>query len=408
MTGVNGKTTTTRFIAHILQGTGRRVGMTCTDGIYIDDRRIDNEDCAGPQSAANVLMNPRVDAAVLETARGGVLRAGLGFDLCNVAVVTNIAEGDHLGLAYVDNLETLAKVKRAIVDVVMPTGYAVLNAADPLVAEMAPKCPGKVVFFARDPAQSVLAAHRQNGGRAIFVRDGAIVIADGAREEVVISLDRVPLTHRGRIGFQVENALAAIAAAWSLGVPLDVIRTRVESFAANLEQSPGRFNLLEIRGALVVIDYGHNSSALLALVEAVETLPHQQRTIVYSTAGDRRDCDIVRQGEILGRNFDRVILFEDHYLRGRAEGEIIGLLRKGLASATRTKTIEEIRGAIAAIEAGLNAAQPGDLVVIQADTIDETVQYLHRYLKTLSSHTPVGLVALEAKPPVKSLSVAER
>ena len=209
---------------------------------------------------------------MLETARGGMLRAGLGFDLCDVAVVTNIGEGDHLGLAYVDNLETLAKVKRAIVDVVMPTGYAVLNAADPLVAEMAAKCPGKVVFFARDPAQSVLAAHRQNGGRAIFVRDGAIVIADGAREEVVISLDRVPLTHRGRIGFQVENALAAIAAAWSLGVPLDVIRTRVESFAADLDtvarplQPAG-----DPTAPLVVIDYGHNSSALLALVEAVET-----------------------------------------------------------------------------------------------------------------------------------------
>jgi cyanophycin synthetase len=408
VTGVNGKTTTTRFIAHILQGTGRRVGMTCTDGIYIDDRRIDDEDCAGPQSASNVLMNPRVDAAVLETARGGVLRAGLGFDFCDVAVVTNIGEGDHLGLSYVDDLETLAKVKRAIVDVVLPTGYAVLNAADPLVAGMAPKCPGKVVFFARDPAQSVLAAHRQNGGRAIFVRDGSIVIADRAREEVVISLDRVPLTHRGRIGFQVENALAAIAAAWSLGVPLDVIRARVESFAANLDQSPGRFNLLEIRGATVVIDYGHNSSALLALVEAIEKLPHQKRTIVYSTAGDRRDGDIVRQGEIIGQNFDQAILFEDHYLRGRAEGEIIGLLRKGLASATRTKTIEDVRGAIPAVEAGLKAAQPGDLVVIQADTIDETVQYLHRYLKTLPPRVPVGPVPLETKAPVKTFTAAER
>ena len=408
MTGVNGKTTTTRFIAHILQGTGRRVGMTCTDGIYIDERRIDNEDCAGPQSATNVLMNPRVDAAVLETARGGVLRAGLGFDFCDVAVVTNIGEGDHLGLAYVDDLETLAKVKRAIVDVVLPTGYAVLNAADPLVAQMAAKCPGKVIFFARDPEQSVLAAHRQSGGRAIFVRDGSIVIADGAREELVISLDRVPLTHRGRIGFQVDNALAAIAAAWSLGVPMDVIRTRVESFAANLDQSPGRFNLLEIRGASVIIDYGHNSSALLAIVEAIEKLPHQKRTIVYSTAGDRRDCDIVRQGEIIGQNFDQAILFEDHYLRGRAEGQIIALLRKGLVSATRTKTVEEIRGAIAAVEAGLKAAQPGDLVVIQADTIDETVQYLHRYLKALSSHAPVGVVALEAKNAVKSLTAAER
>jgi cyanophycin synthetase len=146
----------------------------------------------------------------------------------------------------------------------------------------------------------------------------------------------------------------------------------------------------------------------LALVEAIEKLPHQKRTIVYSTAGDRRDCDIVRQGEIIGQNFDRAILFEDHYLRGRAEGEIIGLLRKGLASATRTKTIEDIRGAIAAVEAGLKAAQPGDLVVIQADTIDETVQYLHRYLRTLSPRAPIGPVSLETKTPVKTFTAAER
>ena len=170
--------------------------MTCTDGIYIDDRRIDDEDCSGPQSARQRADEPRVDAAVLETARGGILRAGLGFDLCDVAVVTNIGEGDHLGLSDVDDLETLAKVKRAIVDVVLPSGYAVLNAADPLVAEMAAKCPGKVVFFARDPARAVLAAHRQAGGRAVFVRDDLIVIADGAREEAADLVGPRPLDAR--------------------------------------------------------------------------------------------------------------------------------------------------------------------------------------------------------------------
>jgi cyanophycin synthetase len=195
----------------------------------------------------------------------------------------------------------------------------------------------------------------------------------------------VPLTHRGRISFQVENCLAAIAAAWSLGIPMEVIRTRVDSFAANLEQSPGRFNVLEANGATIIIDYGHNSSALTALIEAIEKFPHQRRTIVYSTAGDRRDCDIVRQGEIIGEAFDRVILFEDHYLRGRVEGEIIGLFRQGLSKATRAREITEIRGAIPAVELGLSSVQPGELLLVQADTIDETVQYMERYLKALAA-----------------------
>jgi cyanophycin synthetase len=180
---------------------------------------------------------------------------------------------------------------------------------------------------------------------------------------------------------------------------MDVIRTRVDSFAANLNQSPGRFNVLDIKGATVVIDYGHNSSALLALIEAIEKFPHQRRTIVYSTAGDRRDCDIVRQGEIIGQQFDRVILFEDHYLRGRAEGEIIGLFRQGMANGSRVKEVAEIRGAVKAIEAGLASAQPGDLLLVQADTIDETVEFMETFLN-VQAEPLVALPAEHAKKPV--------
>ncbi|MDZ7619557.1 MAG: cyanophycin synthetase, partial [Patescibacteria group bacterium] len=205
ITGTNGKTTTTRFVAHILKGTGKQIGMTCTDGIYIDDRRIDSDDCSGPQSARSVLLNPAVEMAVFETARGGILREGLGFDRCDVAVVTNIGEGDHLGLADVGDLEMLAKVKRCIVDVVKPSGAAVLNAADPHTVAMAEYCPGQVVFFSSDEHHSVLAAHRAAGKRAVFVRDNAVILADGSREEFLLSLDRAPLTHGGRIAFQVEN-----------------------------------------------------------------------------------------------------------------------------------------------------------------------------------------------------------
>jgi len=295
-------------------------------------------------------------------------------------------------------------VKRTIVDVVAQDGTAVLNAADPLVAAMASYCPGMVLLFAIDGNHPVMVRHRSVGGRAIFVRDNTIVLAEGEREESLLSLDRVPLTHGGQIPFQVENTLAAVAAALSLGVPRDVVRARVESFAADLDKVPGRFNLLEVHGATVIVDYGHNAPALLALLEALEKFPHARRICVYSTAGDRRDCDIIRQGEILGNAFDRVILYEDHYTRGRADGEIIALFRKGLASGARVKEIEEVRGAVAAVEAALRSAQPGELLLVQADTIDETVDFVRRYLDSLRA--PVAATTTEEAAQAVEVAVA--
>ena len=394
VTGINGKTTTTRFIAHILKGQGLRVGMTSTDGIFIDGRRIDSGDCSGPKSAGAVLMNPAVDAAVLETARGGVLREGLAFDRCDVAVVTNIGDGDHLGIGEVNTPEDLAKVKRCIVNVVPPNGVAVLNAADPLVVGMEAHSAGGIFYFAIDGNQPVLARHRAAGGKVIFVRQGNVVVAEGEREEVILSLDRVPLTLGGKIAFQVENTLAAVAAALSLKVPPEVIRARAESFAADMDKVPGRFNLLEIHGATVIVDYGHNAHALTALVQAIEHFPSVRRTCVYSTAGDRRDCDMLRQGQLLGEAFDRVILYEDHYTRGRPDGEIIRLLREGMASGKRVRQIDEIRGAVTAVETALRSAQPGELMLVQADAIDETVQFVRRYVQSITAE-PVLPVEVE-------------
>jgi cyanophycin synthetase len=381
VTGVNGKTTTTRLIAHIVACAGHRVGMTCTDGIYISGRRIDADDCSGPQSARNVLMNPLVDAAVLETARGGILREGLGFDHCDVAVVTNIGEGDHLGLAGIDTPEQLAKVKRCLVEAVSPGGAAVLKGDEPLVAEMAAHCPGGVVFFAQDGEYPLLAQRRREGGRAAFVRDNAVVLADGMNEFTLLTLDRVPLTHHGRIGFQVENVLAAAAACWALGLPCEQIRKGLESFSSRLDKTPGRFNLLEIAGATVVVDYGHNPSSLAAVLEAIDQFPHRRRSAVYSAAGDRRDGDMIRQGELLAGAFDCVFLYEDHYLRGRPPGEIIKLFRQGLAYGPRVTQIEEIHGWQCAVDAALRSVQPGELLLVQADVIDEAVQYVRRWLE---------------------------
>ncbi|HEX3999731.1 MAG TPA: cyanophycin synthetase [Pirellulales bacterium] len=408
VTGVNGKTTTTRFIGHILRGAGRRVGMTCTEGIFVDSRRIQTGDCSGPQSAQAVLLNPHVDAAVLETARGGILRAGLGFDRCDVAVVTNIGEGDHLGLNDIDTLEKLARVKRTIVEALGPSGVAVLNAQDQLVADMASYCRGSVVFFSLNPNDPVVGAHRQKGGRAVIVRDGTILLCERELEVPLVALDRVPLAHGGRIGFQVENTLASVGAAWGLGLMRDAIRAGLETFTADMEHIPGRFNLLDIHGVTVVVDYGHNPSSLVALIAALDQFPHKRRTAVYTCAGDRRDCDMIRQGELLGAAFDRIILYEDHYVRGRREGEIMGLLQQGLTSGNRVRDIQEIRGAVTAIETALRTVRLGELLMIQADTIDETVAFLQHYLATHTDGREIDLrEALAVARPVAAEASAD-
>ncbi|SIN78621.1 cyanophycin synthetase [Singulisphaera sp. GP187] len=387
VTGVNGKTTTTRLIAHIMRGTGKTVGMTNSDGIYIDNRRIEAGDCSGPQSARAILLNPKVDVAVLEAARGGILREGLGFDKCDVAVVTNIGEGDHLGLSGIETLEKLALVKRTIVDVVQPTGVAVLKADDPWVEQMAPKCPGSVLFFCRDAQHPVIQAKREQGGRVAFVRDEVVILAEGTNEISLAPLSRIPLTYDGRVAFQVENALAAAAAAWSAGVPLDLIRMGLATFTSSAHVTPGRFNVLEANGAAVIIDYGHNPSAVTALVEALEMFPQQRRTIIFSAEGDRRDEDIVRQTEILGDAFDSVILYEYPNRRGREPGEILGLLREGFATATRLSDIIEAPDEPTAIDQALRALKPGDLLVVQPKEIDDVVSEVIRFLETTPPKT---------------------
>ena len=389
VTGTNGKTTVTRFLAHVLRGTGKTVGMTCTDGIYIGERRIDSDDCSGPLSAGNVLMNPNVEMAVFETARGGVLRAGLGFDECDVAVITNVGDGDHLGLNYINTVEDLAKVKRVIVDVVSEKGTAVLNAADPLVVEMAEYCPGKVLFFALDGSNTVIVKHRAEGGRAVFVKGKTIILADGAHEEPLLNLDRVPMTFGGRISFEVENTIAVLGAAWAMGIPREIMIRQACCFATDASKVPGRFNVMKVWGATVVVDYGHNAHSLRAMIDALGTFPHKKCSALYSMAGDRRDIDIINIGEMLGNAFDRVILYEAHTIRGRARGRIAELMREGLVRGKRVKEVEEIEGAIDSMEFALNTVEPEELLLLQADTIDESVNFVREYIERERS-TPVA------------------
>lgn len=375
VTGTNGKTTTTRLIAHLLAGAGYRVGMTNTDGVHVNGRQTDSGDCSGPKSARNVLMHPEVDAAVFETARGGILREGLGFDRCQVGVVTNIGAGDHLGLNFITTVEDLAVLKRVIVQNVADDGYAVLNATDPNVVRMAQLCPGGVIFFAADPHHPVLASHRAQGLRCVFVENGEIVAAEGSWRERVALRD-VPMTRQGTIGFQVENAMASLAAVWALGMEWDVIRAGLASFVNDASNAPGRFNVMDWRGATVIADYGHNPDAMRALVAAVQGMPAKRRSVVISGAGDRRDEDIREQTQILGTAFDEVILYQDACQRGREDGEVIALLRQGLEGAARTTRVDEIRGEFLAIDTALERLQPGDLCLVLVDQVEEALAHL--------------------------------
>ena len=376
VTGVNGKTTVTRLVAHLMAAWGKTVGMTNTDGIHIADRRVEAGDCAGPKSAKAILLNPKVEAAVLETARGGILREGLGFDLCDVGIVTNIGYGDHLSLNGVNTLEQLARVKRTIIEAVAPWGSGVLKADDPLTAAMAPFCPGKVIFFAKDPNDAVLSAHRPAGGRAVFLRDGLITLAEGSVENTLTAIARVPLTLQGRIGFQIDNVLAATAAAWALEIDPETIIDALHTFGSDVKTTPGRFNVLHHGGATVIMDYVHNESALLAIGEAIEQLPHERRSAVFTVAGDRRDIDIIRQGQILADMFDDVVVYEDSCTRGRPDGEVVELLRKGIALGTRIRTVHETRGEFKAVEHALSNLRAGDLLIIQVDRVDAMIAFI--------------------------------
>lgn len=373
--GTNGKTTTVRLIAHILGSHGLRVGMTNSDGVYIQGQRIDTGDCSGPKSARNVLMHPDVDAAVFETARGGVLREGLAFDRCNVAVVTNIGVGDHLGLSYITTVEDLAVVKRVVVQNVAPDGMAVLNAADPMTAAMAGACPGSVTFFTQNRHHPLMDTHHARGRRVVYVEKGFIIAAQN-QDEQHFDLAQIPITRNGNIGFQVENVMAAIGAAWALNVDWETIRKGITTFVSDVQTTPGRFNFFDYRGASVIADYGHNPDAMLALVSAIESIPAKRRFVVISGAGDRRDIDISRQSEILGDAFDEIILYQDQCQRGRADGEVLQLLQNGLVNAKRANKIVEVRGEFLAIDSALSRLSEGDLCLILIDQIDEALAHI--------------------------------
>ena len=387
VTGTNGKTTTARMISHIFKGMGRKVGMTSTDGVVIDERLLIRADASGPRSARMVLQNPRVDFAVFEVARGGILREGLGYERNDVAVVLNVAP-DHLGLRGIDTVEQLANVKAVLVEAVPRDGHAVLNADDPLVRAMSRRCSGQVVWISMEEPGSetrdMIDAHCRRGGKALVLnpseRGEMIVVKHGPREMQLAWTHLLPATFAGRARMNVQNSLAAAAAAFASGAPLHDIRQGLRTFSTNYYLAPGRLNEIEVNGVNVIVDYCHNAPGMLMLGDFVDRvgdsmhshdLARPSRIGVIATAGDRRDEDMRELGAIAARHFDVVVVREDDALRGRARGEVAGLVTEGVQGAmehgVRCKQVEQVHDEIEAVRHAMSRANRGDLLVICVD-----------------------------------------
>jgi cyanophycin synthetase len=413
VTGTNGKTTTARMIAHVFKGMGRKVGMTSTDGIVIDERLVIRSDASGPKSARMVLQNPRVDFAVFEVARGGILREGLGYQRNDVAVVLNVAP-DHLGMRGIDTLEQLAQVKAVIVEAVPRDGFAVLNADEELVRAMRKRCSGEVVWFSMAEADSetheMIEAHCRRGGRAVYLERGdlgeMIVIRHGRRTMQLAWTHLLPATFGGKAKMNVQNSLAAAAAAFAAGAHLHDIRQGLRTFTTSYYLSPGRLNQIEVAGATVIVDYCHNAPGmrllgdfveqLAASAGAVTDLAKPSRIGVIATAGDRRDEDMRELGAVAADHFDVLVVREDVALRGRGRGDVAGLVAEGarsrMAEGARCKQVEIVLEEIPAVHHAMARANPGDLVVLCVDKHGPVLAEL----ETMSSQAQAGAHVGEA------------
>jgi cyanophycin synthetase len=387
ITGTNGKTTTSRMVAHIFKGLGRKVGMTSTDGIVIDERLVIRADASGPKSARMVLQNPRVDFAVFEVARGGLLREGLGYERNDVGVVLNVA-ADHLGMGGIDTIEQLAAVKQVVVEAVPRNGFAVLNADDPLVAKMSRACSGEVVWFTMKqpgtPEWQRVDDHCRRGGRGVLLEcselGDMILIRHGRRSMQLAWTHLLPATFGGRAVMNVQNAMAAAGAAFAAGASLHDIRQGLRSFNTSYYLAPGRLNVTEVEGVTVVVDYCHNAAGMRLLGDFVDKLTEQpaddllrhRRIGVVATAGDRRDEDMRELGAVAADHFDILVVREDTRLRGRAAGETARLVEEGaraaMAAGARCHLVEQVLDELEASRHALDVAAAGDLVVLCADS----------------------------------------
>lgn len=375
VSGTNGKTTTTRLMAHVCKQAGYKVGYTTTDGVYIQNEMMMKGDCTGPVSAEFVLKDPTVDFAVLESARGGILRAGLGFHHCDIGIITNIA-ADHLGLQGIDTLEQLARVKSVVVESVFPEGYAILNADDDLVFNMRKNLECNIALFSLDENNPRIAEHCRKGGTAAVFENGYVSIMKGTWKIRVEKVSNIPLTFGGKAEFNIANCLPVILAAFLRNFKMEDIRSALWSFIPSPAQTPGRMNMFRFRNFSVMVDYAHNTAGLTAIGKFLAKMDVGKKTGIIAGVGDRRDEDTVSLGAEAARIFDEIIIRQDRNLRGRSEEEIIELMMQGIKSVDPDKKVTVIRNEREAIEHALMHAEKDSLIIICSDVIPDALEQI--------------------------------
>lgn len=378
VTGTNGKTTTTRLLAHMIKMQGYKVGYTTTDGVYIQNQLMMSGDCTGPASAEFVLRDPTVDFAVLECARGGLLRAGLGFHHCDIGIVTNVA-ADHLGLKGIHTVEQLARVKGVIPETVLPDGYAILNADDDNVYEMRNNVECNVALFSMDEDNPRIKAHAANGGLSAIYENGYITICKGEWKMRIIKTINVPLTFGGKAVFMIQNVLPAALTGYIRNFPLDSIKVALESFIPSPSQTPGRLNMFSFKNFQVLLDYAHNPAGLRALQKMVEKMDGKPKVGIIAGIGDRRVEDNNSMGAIAAEMFDEVIIRQDKHLRGKTEEELIKMLHDGIRSVDPNKKVTIIPSEKEAITHALKHAKKGSLIVLCSDVVPDALELVKKF-----------------------------
>jgi cyanophycin synthetase len=336
---------------------------------------VESGDCTGSISSRFVLKDPTVDFAVLECARGGMLKSGLGFDMCDVGIVTNVAE-DHIGLQDIVSIEQMAKVKSVVAESVSPTGYAVLNADDALVIDMRHNTKANIALFSMDSSNPHILEHCENGGLAAYVHDSAIYIQKGYNRKKVADLDQIPLTFKGKAGFMVQNVLAAVIAAYVQKFKMDEIRLALQTFVPSAKLTPGRLNIFEFPKFKVMVDFAHYAAGIEALTPFIDSLDEEYKVGIIAGVGDRRDIDIFNMGAVSAQLFDEIIIRLDKDLRGRTAEEIIAMVKKGIDHIDPTMNVSVIEDSIDATNYAIDNAREGAFITICTEKISEQIKLI--------------------------------
>lgn len=386
VTGTNGKTTTTRLIAHIVKNNGFHVGFTTSDGIYVQNNMLQKGDTTGPMSTEFILKDPTVDFAVLETARGGILRSGLGFSKCDIGVITNIQE-DHLGISDIHTLDDLTRVKGVVIESVKKDGWGVLNADNEYCVRIGKRADCNVAYFSRNENNPVIRAHCKSGGIACICENGFITIKKGDWKIRVQRVALIPLTFGGTVPFMIENVLAATLAAFLWGFKTEDIKTALETFIPSAAQTPGRMNIFNFRDFRFMVDFAHNPDGYNGVKEFLKTIDSPYKIGLIAGTGDRRDEDIRELGRISAQMFDYILLRQEDHLRGRTRENILGLMAEGIKEIDADKPYEFIRmTGEEAISYAMSKARPGAFIVTLSDAVKNSVGIAQNLLEKERTH----------------------